>query len=314
VTRGGIWVLCFRLAGVALIALIISQHAPPTYSALVDPTADKQPGFPVRVAAYYPWYPESWSQQGEDRFSHYTPNGGYYRSDDGARVAEQIAAMRYGYVDVALTSWWGQAHYTDRRLPILLAAAAGSGLHIATYYEKEGYGDPSAGELHNDLAYLVARYGADPSSYRIDGRPVVFVWTDMLDGCATLSRWREANREIGVYIVMKVVLGFRLCLDQPDAWHQYGPASPTNDWGGGTFAISPGFWKANETEPRLSRDVERWTDDIAAMLASGERFQLITSFNEWGEGTAIESAPEWASVSGYGAYLDALHAAGPGRP
>jgi hypothetical protein len=50
------------------------------------------------------------------------------------------------------------------------------------------------------------------------------------------------------------------------------------------------------------------------MLASGERFQLITSFNEWGEGTAIESAPEWASASGYGAYLDALHAAGPGRP
>ena len=68
------------------------------------------------------------------------------------------------------------------------------------------------------------------------------------------------------------------------------------------------------SDPRLSRDVERWTDDIAAMLASGERFQLITSFNEWGEGTAIESAPEWASVSGYGAYLDALHAAGPGRP
>jgi len=50
VTRGGIWVLCFRLAGVALIALIISQHAPPTYSALVDPTADKQPGFPCRIS------------------------------------------------------------------------------------------------------------------------------------------------------------------------------------------------------------------------------------------------------------------------
>ena len=67
----------------------------------------------------------------------------------------------------------------------------------------------------------------------------------MFDGCATLTRWREANRDVGIYIVMKVVLGFRLCLDQPDAWHQYGPASPTNDWGGGTYAISPGFWKAN---------------------------------------------------------------------
>ena len=49
------------------------------------------------------------------------------------------------------------------------------------------------------------------------------------------------------------------------------------------------------------------------MLASGERFHLITSFNEWGEGTAIESAPDWATSSGYGLYLDALHAAGSGR-
>jgi hypothetical protein len=306
-------VLGFRLAGVLLIALIISQHAPQHYEPLVNPATDNQPAFPVRVAAYYPWYPESWSQDGELRFSHYTPNGGYYRSDDVGRIAEQIAAMRYGFVDVALTSWWGQGHYTDQRMPILLAAAAGSGLHIAAYYEKEGYGDPSVSELHNDLRYLAQRYGTDPSFYRIDGRPVVFVWTDMFDGCATLTRWREANRDIGVYVVMKVVLGFKLCLDQPDAWHQYGPASPTNDWGGGTYAISPGFWKASEDSPRLSRNVDRWKDDIVAMLASGERFHLITSFNEWGEGTAIESAPDWASGSGFGSYLDALHAAGSGR-
>ena len=312
-SRGGIAVLLARLAGVLSIGVIISQHAPPQYVPLVDPATDHQPEFPVRVAAYYPWYPESWAQEGQDRFSHYTPNGGYYRSDDTAHIAEQIAAMRYGYVDVALASWWGQGHYTDRRLPILLAAAAGSGLHLAAYYEREGYGDPAPAQLHDDLVYLVTRYGSDRSFFRIDGRPVVFVWTDMFDGCGTLSRWREANRDVGVYIVMKIVFGFKLCLDQPDAWHQYGPASPTNDWGGGTFAISPGFWKASETAPRLARDIGRWYADIGAMLASGERFHLITSFNEWGEGTAIESAPEWASASGYGVYLDALHEAGPSQ-
>ncbi|HXD10089.1 MAG TPA: DNRLRE domain-containing protein, partial [Anaerolineales bacterium] len=36
-------------------------------------------------------------------------------------------------------------------------------------------------------------------------------------------------------------------------------------------------------------------------------FQLVTTFNEWGEGTSVEGAQEWASSSGYGAYLDALH-------
>ena len=48
------------------------------------------------------------------------------------------------------------------------------------------------------------------------------------------------------------------------------------------------------------------------MIASGAPFQLVTTFNEWGEGTAVESAQEWASSSGYGAYLDALHDNGAG--
>jgi hypothetical protein len=45
------------------------------------------------------------------------------------------------------------------------------------------------------------------------------------------------------------------------------------------------------------------------MVASKEPWQLVTTFNEWTEGTAIESAQEWASPSGYGTYLDALHSA-----
>ena len=43
------------------------------------------------------------------------------------------------------------------------------------------------------------------------------------------------------------------------------------------------------------------------MMSSGEDWQLITSFNEWGEGTSVESAKQWASPSGQGSYLDALH-------
>lgn len=40
----------------------------------------------------------------------------------------------------------------------------------------------------------------------------------------------------------------------------------------------------------LHRHPLRWEDDIRATVASGARWQLVTSFNEWGEGTAIESA------------------------
>jgi hypothetical protein len=43
------------------------------------------------------------------------------------------------------------------------------------------------------------------------------------------------------------------------------------------------------------------------MAASNARFQLVTTFNEWGEGTSVESATQWSSASGRGTYLDVLH-------
>ena len=69
----------------------------------------------------------------------------------------------------------------------------------------------------------------------------------------------------------------------------------------------PGFWLIGNTESPFPRDLERWRAAIREMPASGDPFQLVVSFNEWGEGTAVEPAVEWATPSGYGAYLDALH-------
>jgi hypothetical protein len=108
-------------------------------------------------------------------------------------------------------------------------------------------------------------------------------------------------------VVLKVFSGYRTCTSQPDGWHQYGPASAEDSQAGYSFTISPGFYKANEATPRLARDLTRWNQNIQDMVASGAPFQLVTTFNEWGEGTAVESAQEWATPSGYGAYLDALH-------
>ena len=38
------------------------------------------------------------------------------------------------------------------------------------------------------------------------------------------------------------------------------------------------------------------------MVKSTAAFQLVTTFNEWGEGTAVEPAAEWGNT-----YLDILH-------
>ena len=65
-----------------------------------------------------------------------------------------------------------------------------------------------------------------------------------------------------------------------------------------------------EATPRLARDLTHFNQNIRDMIASKAPFQLVTTFNEWGEGTSVESSTEWQSASGYGAYLDALHVNG----
>lgn len=282
----------------------------PTATPTPAPSAtDRQPSFPIRAAFYYPWFPEAWNQQGMDPFTHYHPSLGYYDGSSSAVIASQIRAMQYGGLQAGIASWWGQGSRTDGRLPLLLAGAAGTGFRWSVYYEAEGTSDPTVSQIASDLTYIVGRYGADPSYLRIAGRPVVFVYGGATDGCSMVDRWRQANAGIGAYTVLKVFTGYKTCASQPDGWHQYGPAVAESNQSPYSFTISPGFWKANETSPRLARDLARWTQDIAAMVASNARFELVTTFNEWGEGTAVESASEWASGSGYGTYLDALHAA-----
>ena len=73
--------------------------------------------------------------------------------------------------------------------------------------------------------------------------------------------------------------------------------------------ISPGFKHA---DPGKTTFLERageelWTDLVRQMVGSEVNWQLITSYNEWGEGTSVESALEWQTESGYGMYLDVLH-------
>jgi Glycosyl hydrolase family 99 len=297
--------------GATIVLRVTASNGGGSVTADSQPTAaviDPQPGFPIRAAFYYPWFPEARNQQGLDPFTHYNPSLGFYDSSATNLIEQHLQAMQYGNIQAGIASWWGQGSKTDLRFPALLAAtdAMGSSLRWAIYYEPEGQGDPTVSQITADLTYVRDRYASDPAYLRINGRFVVFAYADGLDGCAMSDRWKQANT-VGAYVVLKVFPGYRACTRQPDGWHQYAPAAAEDSQAGYSYTISPGFYKANETTPRLIRDLTRWNQNIKDMIASGAPFQLVTTFNEWGEGTAVESAQEWATPSGYGAYLDALH-------
>ena len=268
---------------------------------------------PIRAGFYYPWFPETWGPIAAPD-THYHPTAGFYSSNDSVVFARHIEEMTYAGLDAAITSWWGQGQHSEStRIPALLNNASnasnGKNLKWALYYERESTGDPTVSQIAADLAYIQANYASNPNYLKISGKPVIFVYTDGLDAAAMSQRWHDANT-LGFYVVLKVFSGYSTSTPQPDGWHQYGPASAVDSQGKYSYTISPGFWLYTESSPRLVRLTNsEWTTNINSMIASKSQFQLITTFNEWGEGTAVEPATEWSSSSGYGTYIDALHTA-----
>ena len=288
--------------------LILSNFATTMLVGAAPAQVDTQPSFPIRAAFYYPWFPEAWNQQGFNPFTNYNPSLGFYDGSNATVIRQHITAMQYGGIQAGIASWWGQGSRTDGRIALLLQGAAGTSFRWSIYYENESQGDPSVAQITNDLTYIRDKYGNDPSFLRINGHFVVFVYADGADACGMVDRWKQANT-VGAYIVLKVFSGYRNCTNQPDGWHQYSPAVAADSQRGYSYAIAPGFWKKGDAV-RLARDLTRWNQNVHDMVASGAPFQLITTFNEWGEGTSVESAREWETNSGFGAYLDALHSNG----
>ncbi|HYN88512.1 MAG TPA: hypothetical protein VER55_08270 [Ardenticatenaceae bacterium] len=290
---------------VAILIAVVALNVRPSYRPALLPTPDVQPALPLRAAFYYPWYPEAWQKERFFPYTEYTPAAGFYDSSDLAVIRKHIEALEYGHIEAGIISWWGVNSATDRRVPIILSATPPSTLRWSIYYELESVADPTVNVIRDHLAYLGNRYGHDGSYLRIDSRFVVFVYSDPRDDCGMVDRWTEANN-LGAFIVLKAFDGSQTCAVQPDAWHAYSPARDVISVEDDSYTISPGFDKVGEA-PRLTRDLERWQQNVRDMVASGATFQLITTFNEWPEGTAIEPAAEWATPSGFGAYLDVLH-------
>lgn len=286
----------------------------------------------IRAAFYYPWFSEAWNQQGFNPFTNYTPSLGYYSSTDAAVISSHVDELIYAGMNSAIYSWWGQGSKEDTRFTSYLNATGSRALKWAVYYECEGntsggtcgsVGGPAPGvaSIQSDLSYIRTKYASDPHYMYFSNKPVVFVYGDGSDSCTTATNWKTANTNLGspFFIVLKVFGGYAGCADQPDNWHQYGPASAQDVQAGHSIAISPGYWKKGcqpinggsctqgGTQPYLARDLTRWQQNVTNLKNSTLPIQLVTTFNEWGEGSIIESANEWSSASGHGSYIDILH-------
>jgi hypothetical protein len=280
---------------------------------------------PLRAAFYYPWFPETWGKS-TDPYTHYQPTAGLYDSSDPAVIQTHLKQLRYAHVDAGIASWWGQGSKPDGRIAKLLDASAalaksdgGALVRWTLYVEAEGdaapWGspNPTVQQIESDLGYIDQSYASHEAFLRLDGKPVLFTWGDGADDCNAPQRWVAANDAYEqtsghrFYIVMKLFQGYKSCAVQPDSWHQYGPASAYQEHLPYSAVVSAGFWLKTDAQPLLVRDPQQYEANVIKMSTASVSFELVTTFNEWGEGTAVEPAVEWASSSGFGVYLDILN-------
>lgn len=265
------------------------------------------------LAFYYPWWhPGSYAtpaisdRPAEPRFT-----------SVAADVDAMTAQARANGIDGFVVSWWGEEP-DGLELGLALRAAEGRGGVVTAYLETAGAnpaGDmnapPRPFEVGRRLNQALA-HASSPAFLRSDGVPVVFVYQMEV---LTPAAWRE---------ILDALAGMgrpvRLVGDAPMeryggvswGYHQYSPNSLTPSqlltWNRANAAylrilsgeahlfaatVSPGYNDQNlrgDDNPIVPRGSmgERYAATWQAARASAPDWVLVTSWNEWYEGTGVQ--------------------------
>jgi hypothetical protein len=272
-----------------------------------------------------------------DIASDFYPVLGAYSVSDPAVLAQHFAWLRQAGVGVIISSWWGQYDPTDRALPLTLDIADHYGIKIAFHIEP--YGGRTASSLAQDIHYIYNKYGDHPaffwttetSRYSPDDRPkgLFFIWASVVPDFDSTGvspeYWQETldnlhNENPGAIVLTDQngpdwVLDGHFdgsykygVLDTDETGYQFGLDLPPGAWF--VPGINPGFsarrigyepWVDTPRRNGVTYD-DRW----GRMFATGVEpaMVVITTFNEWHEGTQIEPAEAGVtSLKGYN-YLD----------
>jgi hypothetical protein len=259
-----------------------------------------------------------------DESTHF-PVLGAYDSHDPKIVETHCREAAAAGITGFIVSWWRQGDFHDEGMPLMLDTARKHGLKVTIYYETvPPSGNPTPEGAVGDLLYLVRKYASHPAWLKVGGKPAFFVYGRAI-GQLKVAGWEKviddftANSPGGA-----VLLADRIAPDAArvfDGVHTYNETgatqgrSPeqTRTWARETFpkwvetagperiscvTIIPGYDDSVQPSRKPPRPItERfegktyetlWQEAIAAH----PDWLLITSWNEWHEGSEIEPSVE----------------------
>ena len=160
-------------------------------------------------AYYYPWYGPGTHQTSQAVRSRLKPAHdvplGNYDSLSPAAITRHIAYSQQANIRLWASSWWGPDNRTDKAFSVILNHPDAKHLKYAILYETTGrLGDrknPNYQRLISDFQYLQKNYFSHPNYFRIDDKPVVFIYVTRVyfrnpKGAEVIADLRKALPEL----------------------------------------------------------------------------------------------------------------------
>jgi hypothetical protein len=105
--------------------------------------------------------------------AHYPLHGAYDSNDENV-IRSHMAIAKQAGMDAFIVSWWGIGSYEEKPVDEILTLAEQMDLNITFYYESVR--DLTRDEIVGELTYLFESYSDHPAFLRVSEKPVVFVY------------------------------------------------------------------------------------------------------------------------------------------
>jgi glycoprotein endo-alpha-1,2-mannosidase len=145
---------------------------------------------------YYPWHGDNFHNGDGYLRKQLTPQHqpvlGEYNDSDPNVIAQHMKWFRQANIGLLVISWWGPNRLEDTNTKDVIMEHEDVGnLKIALHYETSGRLGDGTEKMQNaktDIEYMCEHYFDHPNYYKIDGRPVIFIYISRkLEAVGTLE-------------------------------------------------------------------------------------------------------------------------------
>jgi hypothetical protein len=279
-------------------------------------------GNPDVSQRWYHWKNVDTAKKHIDESTHY-PALGAYDSHDPKVIDTHLHEAKDAGLSGFIVSWWAKNDFHDQGMPLLLDAASKRGMKITVYYETVPRDTPTVEGAVDDLTYIVSKYGSHQAWLKVHDQPVIFIYGRAigqlkLDGWQkVIAAFRKKNPGGAVFIGDQISAAAAVTFD---GIHTYNPTGSTKGksveeiraWAKTTFpdwvhlagpqriaciTVIPGYDDSVQPSRKPPRPITDRHDGATYQvmweeaIAANPDWILVTSWNEWHEGSEIE--PSW---------------------